>query len=429
MSQTTRLKGAECPLKKPDLRDSKRITKGIIMVDKEKHLLVNFRSWLLISLAITTFISTLLISFQSISNFRTKSQSKVAIPINTPSPIITGVAALGRLEPQGEIIRLSASNSLGGGIRIAKLLVKKGDKIRQGQLIAFLDSYSLNLAALEKAKRQVEVAKANLEKVEAGAKQGDIYAQKATIGRLEAELRGETSAQKAIIARLQAELNNAQRENQRYEDLYENGAVSASNAESKRLRRDTLEQQINEAKAALNRTQQTLQKQLNEAQARLNSIVEIRPTDLQLAKADLASAKASVTQVQAELDLSIIRSPIDGQVLKINAWPGEIISSQGIAELGRTQQMYVVAEVYETDVKKVKLGQSVDITADAFSGKIQGTVTDIGLQVNQQNIFNNHPGADTDNKIVDVKIRINNPKDNQRVADLTNLQVQVWINM
>jgi HlyD family secretion protein len=172
-----------------------------------------------------------------------------------------------------------------------------------------------------------------------------------------------------------------------------------------------------------------LQKQLNEAQARLNSIVEIRPTDLQLAKADLASAKASVTQVKAELDLSIIRSPIDGQVLKINAWPGEIISSQGIAELGRTQQMYVVAEVYETDVKKVKLGQSVDITADAFSGKIQGTVTDIGLQVNQQNIFNNHPGADTDNKIVDVKIRINNPKDNQRVADLTNLQVQVWINM
>ncbi|MFB2645359.1 ABC exporter membrane fusion protein [Raphidiopsis sp. BLCC-F218] len=399
------------------------------MVDKEKHLLVNFRSWLLISLAITTFISTLLISFQSISNFRTKFQSKVAIPINTPSPIITGVAALGRLEPQGEIIRLSASNSLGGGIRIAKLLVKKGDKIRQGQLIAFLDSYSLNLAALEKAKRQVEVAKANLEKVEAGAKQGDIYAQKATIGRLEAELRGETSAQKAIIARLQAELNNAQRENQRYEDLYENGAVSASNAESKRLRRDTLQQQINEAKAALNRTQQTLQKQLNEAQARLNSIVEIRPTDLQLAKADLASAKASVTQVQAELDLSIIRSPIDGQVLKINAWPGEIISSQGIAELGRTQQMYVVAEIYETDVKKVKLGQSVDITADAFPGKIQGTVTDIGLQVNQQNIFNNHPGADTDNKIVDVKIRINNPKDNQRVADLTNLQVQVWINM
>lgn len=417
------------PIKKPDLRDSKRITKGIIMVDKEKHLLVNFRSWLLISLAITTFISTLLISFQSISNFRTKSQSRVAIPINTPSPIITGVAALGRLEPQGEIIRLSASNSLGGGIRIAKLLVKKGDKIRQGQLIAFLDSYSLNLAALEKAKRQVEVAKANLEKVEAGAKQGDIYAQKATIGRLEAELRGETSAQKAIIARLQAELNNAQRENQRYEDLYENGAVSASNAESKRLRRDTLQQQINEAKAALNRTQQTLQKQLNEAQARLNSIVEIRPTDLQLAKADLASAKASVTQVQAELDLSIIRSPIDGQVLKINAWPGEIISSQGIAELGRTQQMYVVAEIYETDVKKVKLGQSVDITADAFPGKIQGTVTDIGLQVNQQNIFNNHPGADTDNKIVDVKIRINNPKDNQRVADLTNLQVQVWINM
>ncbi len=190
---------------------------------------------------------------------------------------------------------------------------------------------------------------------------------------------------------------------------------------------DTVQQQMNEAKASLNRTVETLQKQLNEAKARLVSIAEVRPTDVQAAQADVESAKASVKQAEADLDLSSVRSPINGQVLKINAWPGEIISSQGIAELGSTQQMFVVAEVYETDIKKVRLGQSAKITGDAFSGEIRGTVTDIGLRVGKQNIFTNNPGADTDNKIIDVKIRIDNLPDNQRISGLTDLQVQVII--
>ncbi|MBD2293387.1 ABC exporter membrane fusion protein [Anabaena sphaerica FACHB-251] len=397
------------------------------MVHKEKQSFTKPVGWLSITLAITTFVATGVVTLYSLSRFQSKSKSNVPVPISTSTPTVTAVAALGRLEPQGEIIRLSAPGSQGGGVRVAKLLVNKGDKVRQGQVVAILDSYAPNLAALEKAKRQVQVAQASLKRVEAGAKQGDIYAQKATIARLEAELRGETSAQKATIARLEAELNNAETENQRYQKLYQDGAISASDADTKRLRRDTVQQQLNEAKASLNRTVETLQKQLNEGQARLNSIAEVRPTDVQAAQADVESAKASVKQAQAELDLSSIRSPIDGQVLKINAWPGEIIGSNGIAQLGRTQQMYVVAEVYETDIKRVRLGQSVEISGDAFTEKIQGTVTDIGLQVGKQNIFNNNPGADTDNKIVDVKIRIDKPTDNQRVAALTNLQVQVLI--
>ncbi|MEA5575872.1 ABC exporter membrane fusion protein [Anabaena sp. UHCC 0451] len=397
------------------------------MVHKEKQSFTNPVAWLSITLAITTSVVTAVISFYSLSRFHLKSQLNSPVPISSLTPTMTAVAALGRLEPQGEIIRLSAPGSQRGSVRVAKLLVKKGDKIHPGQVVAILDSYATNLAALEKTKRQIQVAQANLKRVEAGAKQGDISAQKATIARLEAELRGETSTQKATIDRLKAELNNAETENQRYQQLYEDGAISASNVDTKRLRRDTVQQQLNEAKASLNRTVETLQKQLNEAQAKLDSITEVRPTDIQAAQADVESAKASLKQAQAELDLSSIRSPINGQVLKINAWPGEIIGSNGVAELGRTQQMYVVAEVYETDIKKVRLGQSVEITGDAFTGKIKGTVTDIGLQVGKQNVFTNNPGADTDNKIVDVKVRINSPIDNQKVASLTNLQVQVLI--
>lgn len=223
-------------------------------------------------------------------------------------------------------------------------------------------------------------------------------------------------------------MRNAESENRRYQMLYQEGAISASDADAKRLRVDTVQQQLNEAKATQNRTVDTLQKQLTEARARLASIAEVRPTDIQAAQAEVEKAKTAVAQAQADLNLSIVRSPIDGQIIKIYTWPGEIIGNQGIAQIGRTDQMYVVAEVYETDIQKVRLDQPATITSNAFLGEIQGTVTDIGLQVTQQNIFTNNPGADTDNKVVEVKIRINNPADNQRVAALTNLQVEVLIN-
>ncbi|MBE9218127.1 ABC exporter membrane fusion protein [Dolichospermum flos-aquae] len=400
------------------------------MLHREKHSLTKPVSFWPIILASSGVIATGVISIYGLSYFHFQKTSKSASTISsiTPNlvPTITAVAALGRLEPQGEVICLSAPNSQ-TGIRVNQLLVKKGDKIRQGQVLAILDSYIPNLAALEKAKGQVEVSQANLQQVEAGAKLGDIFAQKAAISRLEAELRGSFFTQKATIARLEAELKNSETENKRYQKLYQDGAISASDADTKRLRRDTVQQQLNEANASLKRTIETLQKQLTESKARLNSIAEIRPTDVQVAQANLQSAKASVQQAQAELNLSSIRSPINGQVLKINTWPGEIIGNRGILELGQTQQMYVVAEVYETDIKKVRLGQKAIITSEAFPGKIKGTVADIGLQVGRQNIFNTNPGSNTDNRIVDVKIRIDNLADNQRLSSLTNLQVQALI--
>ncbi|MDJ0504410.1 MAG: ABC exporter membrane fusion protein [Aphanizomenon sp.] len=398
------------------------------MVHKEKHSLIKPISLLPIMLASAGVIATSIISIDSLLHFwkPSKSASQISPILPSLAPTINAVAALGRLEPQGEVIRLSAPNSQ-TGIRVNQLLVKKGDKIRQGQIVAVLDSYIPNLAVLEKAKRQVEVSQANFEQVKAGAKEGDISAQKATISRLEAELRGSISTQKATISRLEAELKNSETENTRYQKLYQDGAISASDTDTKKLRRDTVQEQLNEANANLKRTVETLEKQLSESQARLTSIAEIRPTDLQLAQANVKSAIASVQQAQAELNLSSILAPINGQVLKINTWPGEIIGNKGILELGQTQQMYVVAEVYETDIKKVRLGQSVTITGEAFTGTLKGTVTDIGLQVGRQNIFNTNPGSDTDNKIVNVKIRIDNPADNQRVSSLTNLQVQVLI--
>ena len=75
-----------------------------------------------------------------------------------------------------------------------------------------------------------------------------------------------------------------------------------------------------------------------------------------------------------------------GQIIKIHTRVGEKISDSGIADLVQTDQMMAVAEVYQTDIGKVKLGQDALISSQAFGGELRGTVAQIGLQVNRQNV-------------------------------------------
>ena len=85
-----------------------------------------------------------------------------------------------------------------------------------------------------------------------------------------------------------------------------------------------------------------------------------------------------------------------GQILKVYARPGEAISNEGIVELGQTQHMEVNAQVYQTDIRKVQLGQQATITSEAFPEKLQGTVSQIGLKVSKQDIFSSESGAAMD---------------------------------
>ena len=113
--------------------------------------------------------------------------------------------------------------------------------------------------------------------------------------------------------------------------------------------------------------------------------------------------------------------------MKVHAKTGEVVTTSGIVEIGKTSQMYVIAEVYQTDIENVHIGQKAIISSTAFNRKLRGTVEDIGLLVDKQSILSINPGADTDRRIIKVKIRIDNPEDSQKVARLTNLQVDVAI--
>ncbi|MBW4633319.1 MAG: ABC exporter membrane fusion protein [Iphinoe sp. HA4291-MV1] len=384
--------------------------------------------WQILLAALIASVTGLLF-FQNFSRRSNVHTQAVKAPKASSTRVVRfAVTALGRLQPQGEVTRLFAPSSL-SGVRVEKMLVKEGNEIRSGQVLALLESYARSKAALQQALDKVQVAQAQLAQVKAGAKPGDIEAQKAAIARLESQLNGEVAAKQATIARLEAEVENAQTENNRYQQLYKEGAISASTSDSKRLQQQTVQQQLTEAKANLNSSINTINDQLKEAKAKLGSIKEVRVVDVKLAEAEIASAITAVQQAKADYDLTYLKSPTDGRILKIHAKTGEVNSNEGIVEIGKTSQMYVVAEVYQTDISKVRVGQKATITSTAFPKKIKGTVSEIGLQVDRQNILSVNPAADTDRRIISVKIRIDDPADSQRVAGLTNLQVDVAIHI
>ncbi|MBW4427784.1 MAG: ABC exporter membrane fusion protein [Nostoc desertorum CM1-VF14] len=378
--------------------------------------------------ATTLFIATVLVTGTTIYVFSRWQSTQVS---SSPAPIATSsaeskiVAALGRLEPDGEVIQLSAPISSEGS-RVEKLLVKQGDQVYANQVIAILDSRDRLQRAVEKVQEQVKVAQVRLAQVKAGAKTGEINAQAATIARLQAEKRGEITAQTATISRLDAELRNAETEYQRYQLLYQEGAISASVRDNKYLLVETIQQQLNEAKATLKQIQQAKQQELNQAKATLDGIAEVRPVDVAVAEAEVQNAIASVREAKANLDLAYVLTPKSGQILKIHTLSGEVVKDKGIVDLGQTSQMYVVAEVYQSDVNKIKVGQQVTITSNVLAKELKGVVKQIGLQIGKKDILDADPTADEDARVVEVKIRLNS-EDSKRVAGLTNLQVKVAI--
>ena len=346
---------------------------------------------------------------------------------DTLLPELKTVTSLGRIEPKGKVIKLSATTTSEGS-RVQELLVQEGDRVKVGQVIAILDSRDRLLAALKETEEQVKVEQANLNRIKAGAQRGEILAQQATIARLEAKRQGDIAAQKITIARLQAEVHHARSEDQRYEELYQEGAISASQRDSKRLQLETAQKNLQEAQTQLTHIKLTSQEQIKAATATLDGITEVPKVDIEAAAAEVNRAIAAMKRAEVNLQQAYVRSPQDGQIFEIHSRPGELISSHGIADIGQTSQMYVIAEVYESDIGKVNPGQKVQVFGDFLPIELQGTVERKGLQVRRQNVINTDPASNIDNRVVEVYIRLDQTS-NQKAAQLTNMQVKAIIEL
>ena len=365
-----------------------------------------------IALAIAALgVSTWVVMSRSSSTPQTASTSATSTKEQTRA-----ISALGRLEPQGEVVKVASPSTLGSS-RIIKLMVKEGDLVKQGQVIAILDSYDRSVAALLQSQSQAQESDRNLAKVRAGAKNGDIVAQQGNVLAAASNIK----STEANTARIQAELEIAIRDYNRFLQVYKEGAISQTVLDTYRLRVETLRGQFVQAQ------QQTQQAkfQLSQSEGTLSSVSEVRPTDVQFAEAQLQTAILNIEKAQVDLDLSQVRAPINGQVIKINTKVGEVVSqTNGVIDLGNTSQMYVVAEIYETDIGKIKVGQTATIVSEAFQGEIAGKVDSLGLRIAKNDVLGTDPAAKTDVRIIEVKIKLD---DSKKVSGLTNLQVRVKV--
>jgi HlyD family secretion protein len=137
-----------------------------------------------------------------------------------------------------------------------------------------------------------------------------------------------------------------------------------------------------------------------------------------------SSLQAEKGVYEARLEMSYIRAPQRGQVLKIFTRPGEKVGPEGVLELGETDKMTVVAEVYETDVHRLAQGQRAIIRTPALAEPVEGKVIKVGFRVGKMDVLSSDPVADTDARVVETTILVDDPTPLQR---LTNLQVDVEI--
>ena len=361
----------------------------------------------------------------SLLYWRLQSQTADSPDAAMVAPEITTVTALGSLEPAGEVVYLTAPTSSQEN-RVDRLLVAVGDTVEAGEVIAILASRDRLQASYDQALQDVAVAQARLDQVRAGAKSGDINTQQAEIARLEADQQARIAAQQATVNRLQAEVQNADIEAQRYDSLYGQGAISASERDARQLTLQTTQQSLQQAQADLTRLQTTRSPEVNKAEATLSAIATVRPVDVQVLQAELSRAQAAADQAKASLEQTYVRSPQAGVIMDIHTRAGEVVTAEGIAEIGQTDQMVAIAEVYESDVQKVQPGQSVRVLSAALSDELRGTVEWVGLKVEQQGVINTDPSQNIDAKVVEVRVRLDGSS-SQIAAPFTNLQVEVEI--
>ncbi len=149
--------------------------------------------------------------------------------------------------------------------------------------------------------------------------------------------------------------------------------------------------------------------------------------ELDRAKVNRDMAAAKLERAEAELERSHVRSPIDGRVLEVLARSGEKVGPAGIIEVADTSEMLAVAEVYETDINRVKVGQRASVRSSALpGGEISGTVSRVALKISRKDVLDTDPVADAESRVVEVEISLDTP---DAAAALTNLRVDVVIDV
>ena len=143
---------------------------------------------------------------------------------------------------------------------------------------------------------------------------------------------------------------------------------------------------------------------------------------VEIAERAVATGRIQLELAEALLERMRVRSPISGRVIDVHARNGERVGPRGLLDLGMTDRMYAIAEVYETDIGGIKLDQRARITSAALDEPLYGTVDRISMKVGKVDVLGTDPAARTDARVVEVEVRLDR---SDPVSSLTYLEVEV----
>lgn len=293
----------------------------------------------------------------------------------------SAVTALGRVTPGRAAISIAAQP----GDRILKLEVSEGKEVKAGDVLAYLDSYTLRLAERDAAKVALDEARERL--------QTETTYAEAVIDQ-----------SKEAVRLLEISVEHEHKELKRVQSL--TSALAERSLDDQKFAVASREGELVKAKAELRAAEASL--------ARTRSTVAVD------------SAEARLKTAEAQLGLTIIRAPIDGEILKVFTYPGERTGDNPILKMGDTNDMHVIAEVHETDVGAVRIGQQATITSEALPEPVHGVVEEIGSLIYKNDVLDLDPRAPRDTRIVEVRVKLDK---SEAVSRLTHLEVSTRIDL
>jgi HlyD family secretion protein len=325
-------------------------------------------------------------------NRQTSIQDIAALTIPVEAQNVTvRITASGRVVPI-KSVPISPKNP---GI-VTELKVEQGDRVEKGQIIAQMDSADVQAQILQ-YRANLQQAKAQLAEAAAGNRPQEIAQARARLAQAEAQLaearagnRPQEIAQaQAQVDAARANVNYTSQQLKRYEYLYKQGA------ERKQLYDQALSED-NSAKANLREAEKGLallqSGSRSEEISRLKATVQEARSALQLLEkgtrreviaqrqASVAAAAAELKAAQVNLEDTFIRAPFAGIITQKYADEGAFVtpttsastsaSATSSSIVALAQGLEVLAQVPEADIGRIKPGQQVDISADAYPEQV-----------------------------------------------------------
>lgn len=272
--------------------------------------------------------------------------SELTVPVQAKD-MTTRITANGEVQAVKE---LNLNPKTAG--RLEALLVQRGDRVKQGQIVARMETRELQ-ADRDQAQAELAKAQANLSLLRAGNRPEAIAQAKASVNQARAQ-----------IAAAQTRLNLALERSQRNRALAADGAISRDKLDEVLNEEQSAKANLAQTNAAYNSTVQQLDEQKNGA----------RVQEIEQAAAQVQAAQASLDKIDVQLDDAVIRAPFDGVITQTGAEVGAFVAPTSFASstssatyvANLASDLEIKAKVPEVDISQIRLGQPVEIRAGAY---------------------------------------------------------------